>query len=276
MASSFLSFSLLFIAASTADGFWHYSVARCDFNSTELNDITLISSTFYNKLEITRFDSRVGKFVGYTEFGVKQAEAWNKGPELVQSRNEKERYCVNNVGIDYQAALTKSVEPYVVMSSTTPPAGKHPAMLVCSVFDFYPKQIRVSWHRDGQEVSSDVTSTDELADGDWYYQVHSHLEYTPRSGEKISCVVEHASLKEPLVTDWDPSMPESERNKIAIGASGLILGLILSLAGFIYYRRKARGQKPVYTSLQSETSLHQFTPVYSLKPVYTSLHQFTV
>uniref|UniRef100_A0A3B4VH21 H-2 class II histocompatibility antigen, E-S beta chain-like n=1 Tax=Seriola dumerili TaxID=41447 RepID=A0A3B4VH21_SERDU len=143
-------------------------------------------------------------------------------------------------------------------------------MLVCRVFDFYPKQIRVSWHRDGQEVSSDVTSTDELADGDWFYQVHSHLEYTPRSGEKISCVVEHASLKEPLVTDWDPSMPESERNKIAIGASGLILGLILSLAGFIYYRRKARGQKPVYTSLQSETSLHQFTPV------YTSLHQFTV
>ncbi|XP_056224985.1 H-2 class II histocompatibility antigen, E-S beta chain-like isoform X2 [Seriola aureovittata] len=248
MASSFLSFSLLFIAASTADGFWHYSVARCDFNSTELNDITLISSTFYNKLEITRFDSRVGKFVGYTEFGVKQAEAWNKGPELVQSRNEKERYCVNNVGIDYQAALTKSVEPYVVMSSTTPPAGKHPAMLVCSVFDFYPKQIRVSWHRDGQEVSSDVTSTDELADGDWYYQVHSHLEYTPRSGEKISCVVEHASLKEPLVTDWDPSMPESERNKIAIGASGLILGLILSLAGFIYYRRKARGRILVPTN----------------------------
>uniref|UniRef100_A0A3Q1GYB3 H-2 class II histocompatibility antigen, E-D beta chain-like n=1 Tax=Acanthochromis polyacanthus TaxID=80966 RepID=A0A3Q1GYB3_9TELE len=62
------------------------------------------------------------------------------------------------------------------------------------------------------------------------------------NGEKISCVVEHASLKDPLRTDWDPSMPESERNKIAIGASGLVLGLVLSLAGFIYYKRKARGQ----------------------------------
>ncbi|KAF7198889.1 E-S beta chain-like, partial [Nothobranchius furzeri] len=38
------------------------------------------------------------------------------------------------------------------------------------------------------------------------------------------------------------SMPESERNQIAIGASGLILGLILSLAGFIYYKRKSRGR----------------------------------
>lgn len=67
------------------------------------------------------------------------------------------------------------------MHSVVPPAGGgHPAMLVCSVYDFYPKNIKVSWRRDGKEVSRDVTSTDKLADGDWYYQLHSHLEYTPR------------------------------------------------------------------------------------------------
>uniref|UniRef100_A0A669CGM8 H-2 class II histocompatibility antigen, E-S beta chain n=1 Tax=Oreochromis niloticus TaxID=8128 RepID=A0A669CGM8_ORENI len=240
-----------------SDGFKMYVVSRCDFNSTEPKDIKYMRSYYYNKIEVTRFDSDVRKFVGFTEFGVKKAEYWNSGAYLTQVKAEKETYCVPNIGIWYSNPLSKSVKPYVRLHSTTPAYSQHPAMLVCSVYDFFPKYIKVSWLRDGQEVTSDVTSTEEMADGDWYYQTHSHLEHTPRSGEKISCKVEHASLEKPLITDWDPSsdssMPESERNKLAIGASGLILGLILSLAGFIYYRRKAQGQsmtlthRPVHT-----------------------------
>ncbi|KAM9701175.1 H-2 class II histocompatibility antigen, E-S beta chain-like [Menidia menidia] len=243
MASSLLCLGLLCLGLHAADGFEFYSLARCEFNSTELKDIEFIKSFYYNKLEFTRFTSSLGKFVGYTEFGVKNAEYWNNLPGyLPQMRAEKERYCQHNIGIDYDNVLDKSVEPSVRLYSTTPPAGRHPSMLVCRVYDFYPKNIRVSWLRDGREQTSDVTSTEEMEDGDWYYQLHSHLEYTPRSGEKISCKVEHASLKEPLITDWDPSLPDSDRNKVAIGASGLILGLVLSLAGFIYYKRKARGR----------------------------------
>ena len=63
-------------------------------------------------------------------------------------------------------------------------------------------------------------------------------------------------------------MPESERNKIAIGASGLILGLTLSLAGIIYYKKKAGGQ----IRTQSETSSDQFRPIES--NVHRSQHEF--
>ncbi|XP_041840876.1 H-2 class II histocompatibility antigen, E-S beta chain-like isoform X2 [Melanotaenia boesemani] len=247
MASSFLCLTLLFITIYSADGFRHYDLDRCVFNSTELKDIEFIQSYFYNKLEYIRFSSSLGKFVGYTEFGVKAAEHWNQDASLLASmRAQKEVYCQYNIGIEYQNALSKSAEPYVRLYSTTPHAGRHPAMLVCSVYDFYPKTIRVSWLRDGQEVLPDLTN--EMEDGDWYYQTHSYLEDPPRPGEKISCKVEHASLKEPLIIDWDPSMPESERNKIAIGAAGRTLGLIFSLAGLIYYRRKAKGRILVLTN----------------------------
>nr|ARD06103.1 MHC class II antigen beta subunit [Chionodraco hamatus] len=241
--ASVLSVCLLVLSVCSADGYLFYTSSRCEFNSSELKDIQYIKSFYYNKLEFIRFDSSVGEFVGYTELGVRNAKRFNRGsPELAAMRAEKETFCQNNVKLEYQYALPFSAKPYVRLHSTVSPSGSHPAMLVCSVYEFYPKVIKVSWIRNGQEVTSDVTSSEELADSDWYYQVHSHLEYTPRSGDKISCMVEHVSQGEPLVTDWDPSMPESERNKVAIGAAGLILGLTLSLAGFIYYKRKSRGR----------------------------------
>nr|AYN72192.1 MHC class II antigen beta chain [Oreochromis niloticus] len=251
MASSFLCLSLLFISLSSADGFKMYMMNRCVFNSTEPKDIKYIVSYYYNKIEVNRFDSDVGKFVGFTEYGLRNAETWNSGAYLTQMKAEK-TICQQHTSSLYSGFLSKSVKPYVRLHSTTPASSQHPAMLVCSVYDFYPSKIKVSWLRDGQEVTSDVTSTEEMADGDWYYQTHCYLEYTPRSGEKISCVVEHASLEKPLITNWDPSsssfMPKTERYKLAIGASGLLLCLILSLAGFIYYRQRARGRILVPTN----------------------------
>ncbi|XP_068191962.1 H-2 class II histocompatibility antigen, E-S beta chain-like [Antennarius striatus] len=250
MASSRLVLCLVFISLQAAGGYLNYAVSICNFNSSQLDDIEYIKSYHFNKVELLRFSSKVGHYVGYTEFGIYQAEYFNNQSDILDySRQQKEAFCQHNINIYTKAILDKSVEPNVTLRAVTLPDGRHPNILVCNVYDFYPPQISVNWFRDGHKVTADVTSTDELPDADWYYQIQSHLEYTPRSGETISCVVEHISLKQPLVITWDPSMPESERNKIVIGASGLILGLTLSLAGFIYYKKKAGGRMLVPTDI---------------------------
>ncbi|XP_075891355.1 H-2 class II histocompatibility antigen, E-S beta chain-like [Nelusetta ayraudi] len=241
MTSAILSVSVLLIVFCTADGFLSFGVDRCQFNSTNPEDIEYIYSEYFNKKELLRFSSSVGKFVGFDKYGKYQAEYFNNNTAyLEQMRNEKARYCGRNVPNDNNCILSKSVEPYVVLSSV-PPAPGHHATLACSVFKFFPKEITVEWQINGKTVTTGVSTTDVLPSGDWYNQVHSNLEYTPGSGE-VSCVVHHRSLMKPLATVWESSMPESEKSKIAIGASGLILGLILTLAGFIYYKTKSRGR----------------------------------
>ncbi|KAF7694854.1 hypothetical protein HF521_006577 [Silurus meridionalis] len=105
------------------------------------------------------------------------------------------------------------VEPQVKVRSVKKSDGSHPAMLICTAYNFYPKFINVTWLRNGQKIKGDVTSTEKMANGDWYYQIHSHLQYMPESGEEISCVVEHASLKKPIIYKWDPSMRESDKKE---------------------------------------------------------------
>ncbi|KAM4598205.1 H-2 class II histocompatibility antigen, A-U alpha chain-like [Polymixia lowei] len=41
-----------------------------------------------------------------------------------------------------------------------------------------------------------------MATGDGYYQAQSFLEYTPTPGEKLTCMVEHPSLSEPMLQVW--------------------------------------------------------------------------
>lgn len=75
-------------------------------------------------------------------------------------------------------------------------------MLVCSAYNFYPKQIQMTWLLNGQEVTSPVTYSEVLSDGDWYYQIHSYLEYIPTPGEKMTCMVKHVTLSEPVLQVW--------------------------------------------------------------------------
>ncbi|TTQ23530.1 DLA class II histocompatibility antigen, DR-1 beta chain [Bagarius yarrelli] len=226
----------------TLDGYYHERRSQCFYSSRDLSDMVVVDSLIFNKVEYIWFNSTVGKFQGYTRHGIYNAELVNNDTAILQQEQaEVENFCKHNAQIYYPAIIDKSVEPQVTVKSVRQSHGSHPALLVCSAYSFYPRHIKVTWLRNNKEVKGGQTSTEEMPDGDWYYQIHSHLEYMPESGEEISCVVEHASFKKPMVYKWDPSASAPDKSKIAIGASGLVLGIVISAAGFIYYKRKSSG-----------------------------------
>ncbi|KAG7331981.1 hypothetical protein KOW79_003815 [Hemibagrus wyckioides] len=199
---------------NTADGHHMSHQATCSWSKDDLSDMEYILPYIFNKINYLEYNSTLGKFVGYTELGIKNADRFNKDPaELQAQKAAVENFCKNNAKGYYSAVLSKTVEPQVKVMQVKKSVGSHPALLMCSAYSFYPKLIKVTWLRNGQEVKGGQTSTEEMANGDWYYQVHSHLEYKPESGEEISCVVEHASFKKPMSYKWDPSMSEPDKRR---------------------------------------------------------------
>uniref|UniRef100_A0A3Q4H100 Ig-like domain-containing protein n=1 Tax=Neolamprologus brichardi TaxID=32507 RepID=A0A3Q4H100_NEOBR len=229
---SFLYFASMYPDLSALFGCY---VAHCQFTSPDGHDAMFVDQFYFNKVLEVQYNSSVGKVVGYTKNGIKVADKLN-GDEgnFHKTSQQLSRNCLS--------FFQSTKKPYVWLRSVDAADSRRPSMLVCSAYNFYPKQIKLTWLRDGKQTTTDVTSTEELPNGNWLYQIHSYLEYTPTPEEKISCMVEHASLMKPMIYDWEPS-PDSGRDKIAVGAAGLLLGLVFSVAGLIYYKKKSSGER---------------------------------
>ncbi|XP_029959226.1 H-2 class II histocompatibility antigen, E-S beta chain-like [Salarias fasciatus] len=235
---------LLFLLFSPADSYFGNAVVRCQFNSTR--DVVFLEQLFFNKVFLGEYNSMLGKYVGYTEKMRKITEEFNKSKGFLERARKNQKQCEDNRELVYDVMLTPA-EPSVTLRSVEAAGTSHPGMLVCSAYDFYPKNIKLTWLRNGHEVTSDVTSTEELSNGNWLYQIHSHLEIDPSPGDKITCKVEHASLMEPKLYEWE-LVTTSDKNKIAAGTAGIVLGLVFLFPGVIFYRRRNNGHQPVPTN----------------------------
>uniref|UniRef100_A0A8C6BRR2 Major histocompatibility complex, class II, DQ beta 1 n=2 Tax=Odontoceti TaxID=9722 RepID=A0A8C6BRR2_MONMO len=94
------------------------------------------------------------------------------------------------------------LEPTVTISPSRTEALNHHNLLVCSVTDFYPGQIKVRWFRNDQEETAGVVSTPLIRNGDWTFQMLVMLEMTPQPGDVYTCHVEHPSLQSPIMVEW--------------------------------------------------------------------------
>lgn len=101
----------VFLFAGGFNGYYVSFIQSCSFNLKNLDDVEYVFSSWFNKAEFLQFNSTVGEFVGYTAFGVRNAEQYNKDQGyLAQMRSAKDQICRNNIRTDMDAILTKTGE----------------------------------------------------------------------------------------------------------------------------------------------------------------------
>ncbi|XP_051804479.1 rano class II histocompatibility antigen, A beta chain-like [Acanthochromis polyacanthus] len=221
------------------DGYFMYADFWCSMHSREKEQVEYLIDWYFNKEFTMNYNSTIGNWTGLTPAGMITASAHNNNKgDLLQRKVERELICVENVELIYNVTEEYMAEPSISLQEVDVASG-HNTMLVCSAYDFHPKYIKVSWHRDGQEVTEGVTESEVLTNGDWTYQVHSYLEYTPGQQDQISCMVEHATLSEPKILHWDSSLDPSTKSFLAGGVCALLFGAIFLCFGLIHYWKKS-------------------------------------
>ncbi|XP_060787050.1 H-2 class II histocompatibility antigen, A-F beta chain-like [Neoarius graeffei] len=226
------------------NGYYGHQYFLCYF-SQNVSTVEFIYSWYFNNLEYLRYNSTSDKYMGFTDSMVSVVEQLNQDPSNSLS------FLVGEICLEYRNKyyndILKTVKPEVLVRLLRAEVDLEPAVLVCSAYDYHPKGIKVSWLRNGEVISDglhhcDGSSTGELSNGDWYYQMHSYLEYRPRPRENISVIIMFVSVLPFvfLVDLIEASLPEAERNKLIIGIFFLAFGIVLAIAGFLYYMLSCR------------------------------------
>uniref|UniRef100_A0A8C0H252 Ig-like domain-containing protein n=1 Tax=Chelonoidis abingdonii TaxID=106734 RepID=A0A8C0H252_CHEAB len=82
--------------------------------------------------------------------------------------------------------------------------------LSCTISGFYPRDITVTWLKNGESRQQETYSEGILPSGDGTYQTWVTMEIDPKIKAHYSCHVEHESLLEPFSVPWDPcSYPQA-------------------------------------------------------------------
>ncbi|KAM8779945.1 HLA class II histocompatibility antigen, DQ beta 1 chain [Rhynchonycteris naso] len=209
-------------------------------NGTER--VRSVNRYIYNQEEYARFDSDVEEYRAVTELGRPDAKYWNGQKDVLErTRAEIDTVCRHNYQNEVRTTLQRRVQPTVTISPAKIEALNHHNMLVCSVTDFYPSQIKVRWFRNDQEETAGVVSTPLIKNGDWTYQILVMLEMTPQRGDVYICHVEHPSVQSPITVEWRVQS-ESARSKMLSGVGGFVLGLIFLGLGLLIRHRKQKGE----------------------------------
>ncbi|XP_066471730.1 major histocompatibility complex class I-related gene protein-like [Tiliqua scincoides] len=108
--------------------------------------------------------------------------------------------------------------------------------LFCWVHGFYPKEINVTWRKDGEVSRENMFRGVVSPNADGTYYTWLSIEINPKERRRYWCHVEHEGLQEPLTV----AVEESASVPLAL-LVGVVLIILLLVTGIIFYIRVGKG-----------------------------------
>ncbi|XP_067321097.1 H-2 class II histocompatibility antigen, E-S beta chain-like [Anolis sagrei] len=195
----------------------------------------------YDRQDIVRFDSDVGRFVALAPMAQANVDTFNRDPDLLRAQMaDVDRFCRHNYEGLEPFALGRKILPKMMIAPNGygGSSSSRNTMLICTVDHFFPAKITVRWFRNRNEEKGDEVMTTPIIDnGDWTYRIQVLLETQPEKGDVYTCQAEHASSASPVSVEWRPQS-DSAKNKMWTGIVGLVLGVVFVGAGLSLYVKK--------------------------------------
>ncbi|KAK2915750.1 hypothetical protein Q8A67_000124 [Cirrhinus molitorella] len=107
--------------------------------------------------------------------------------------------------------------------------------LICHVTGFYPPPVNVSWTKNNEIVTEDMSLSQYRLKSDGTFNIFSTLKFTPAEGDIYSCTVYHKSIQgQPITKTWDVEVALPSVGPAVFCGIGLFLGLLGVAAGTFF------------------------------------------
>lgn len=87
---------VLFLFLS-ANAYYYYIADQCLYSSHDLSDMVYVQLYGFNRAVEIKYNSTLGKFMGFNEVGVNTSELWNQNANFLQQmKGQVDTYCKPN------------------------------------------------------------------------------------------------------------------------------------------------------------------------------------